>query len=404
MLSISFLIKPSDCNSKGESPIYCRFFVNSKKKEISTGIRVPADWWNVEAKRIMVPKKASPADKQLIKEYNETIRVLEGRVRAAYNKLLDRGKEVSALMLKEELTDRNRHKTLVDAFEMLRKKAKASGRTSVHLHINRYEKHFREFCKKHYHSENLLLSELYDRRDLSYEYEAWAIQTKGWKSTYARKSFSYVKQAINMAYEMGWIEKVPKYHQIKARKEDISPKDVLNTVEVKRLQETDFQNESLRRVADIFLFQCYTSLAYVDVKNLKWADLKQDLAGNWCIPKPRQKSGQEFVIPLVAAAWELIEKYREDAHRKAYYPDYIFPVKSNGKMNAYLKIIANFCGIEKHLSTHVARYTCNQLLYEAGVSDEIRKQILGHSTVKMTAHYTKVNSEVLSKAMEKLDF
>jgi integrase len=77
-------------------------------------------------------------------------------------------------------------------------------------------------------------------------------------------------------------------------------------------------------------------------------------------------------------------------------------VKSNAKTNTYLKVIADLADVRKNLTTHIARYTCNQLMYEAGVSDELRKQILGHSAVTMTAHYTKSRVGILRDAMKKI--
>ena len=79
----------------------------------------------------------------------------------------------------------------------------------------------------------------------------------------------------------------------------------------------------------------------------------------------------------------------------------VLPVPCNQKMNSYLKEIADLCGIEKHLSTHVARHSyATSVCLANGVRLENVAKMLGHSNIKMTQHYAKVlNSSILHDMM-----
>jgi integrase len=403
MLKMLFLIKNAEASKKG-SPIYCRVTINKTKVDISTGVKIPSDWWNVDAKKVIPNSKVSSKDKILVKEYNDTLYQLERKIRMAYNRLADMYENITAKQVKGEMLGTDKHKTINEVLDLMLNKAQSEGKNEVVIKVKRFKEAFSSFSKRTYASENMLVRDMEKHHDLSMKFESWASETRGWKSTYIKKMFSYYIRAVKIAHSLGWMSRIPNIGNITVNQKDIIRKDVLILDEIHKIRDTDFQNQSLRRIADIFLFQCFTGLAYVDVKNLKWEDLQKDSKENVYVAKKRQKSAQDFVIPVNEQAIEIIEKYRTDQHRRAHHPDSILPVKSNAKMNTYLKVIADLCGIDKKLSTHVARYTYNQLLYEAGVSNEIRKQILGHSTVSMTAHYTSAKSEVISEEVKKLKF
>ena len=55
-------------------------------------------------------------------------------------------------------------------------------------------------------------------------------------------------------------------------------------------------------------------------------------------------------IPVISPAPKLIDKYSNQPDCVA--KNVLLPVLSNQKMNAYLKEIADICGIQKRLTTH----------------------------------------------------
>ena len=73
-------------------------------------------------------------------------------------------------------------------------------------------------------------------------------------------------------------------------------------------------------------------------------------------------------------------------------------------MNAYLKEIADLCGIKKRLTTHIARHTAAAAMFLANVvSMENVAKILGHANIKMTQHYAKVLDSSIMRDMQKVE-
>jgi len=120
------------------------------------------------------------------------------------------------------------------------------------------------------------------------------------------------------------------------------------------------------------------------------------------IRKSRQKTGNMCNIPILSVAKKLIEKYSD--HPEYLKHNVLLPVMSNQKMNAYLKEIADLCGMTKKLTTHVARHTCATVVMLANqVSMENVAKILGHSNTKMTQHYAKVLDSSIMRDMANVE-
>ena len=114
-----------------------------------------------------------------------------------------------------------------------------------------------------------------------------------------------------------------------------------------------------------------------------------------------KKTKKQLTIPLLKPAILLIDKYGVHPCRKL---NRIFPVPSNQKMNAYLKEVGDLCGIQKEITSHLARHTfATTIALANGVPIEVVSQILGHSSIPMTQHYARMVTSRLTDEMEKLD-
>lgn len=146
----------------------------------------------------------------------------------------------------------------------------------------------------------------------------------------------------------------------------------------------------LDKVRDLFLFQCYTALSYVDMCNLSASDI-QVKDGMYFINKQRQKTKVAFFTVLNSDAMAILEKY-----------DYELPLLSNQKYNAYLKEIGEICNISKALHSHLARHTCATQLLNDGMPIEIVSKVLGHTNTRQTQHYSKLLDNTVLNAFKKL--
>lgn len=152
------------------------------------------------------------------------------------------------------------------------------------------------------------------------------------------------------------------------------------------------------------LLSCFTGLAFADVSTLKPEHLEQDNHGDWWIRKGRiklerrRKSSSIANIPLLPVPLAIIRKYKSDP--LCLKKGTCLPVVCNQKANSYLKEIADFCGIEKKLTTHAARHTfATTVTLANNVPLQEVSAMLGHASTRMTQHYTRVMDKSLKYNM-----
>ncbi len=166
--------------------------------------------------------------------------------------------------------------------------------------------------------------------------------------------------------------------------------------ELNKIEQKSFSNERLERVKDIFLFSCYTGYAPVDAQGLTKDNLIKNNDGDLWIKANRAKTGTRANVPVLPTTKFIIDKY--DGRQKG-----LIPKLSNQKMNAYLKEIADVCGINKHLTWYVARHTfATTVTLGNGISLENVSAMLGHSSIRQTQHYAKVLDSSVMNDMKKL--
>ena len=120
----------------------------------------------------------------------------------------------------------------------------------------------------------------------------------------------------------------------------------LSEEEVSKIRDTDFHNESLNRVRDLFIFQAASGLSYSDMAKLKPEDYQQNNDGQYYIHDKRNKTGVFYTAVILADGVEILKKY-----------NFQLPIITNHKVNVYLKTIRDLCGIQKPIFSHVARHT-----------------------------------------------
>ena len=167
------------------------------------------------------------------------------------------------------------------------------------------------------------------------------------------------------------------------------PRIFLSEDKIKRMTDKVFATDRLAQVRDVFLFCCFTGLAYADVKKLRRTEIKKGIDGDQWIFTNRKKTDSRSAIPLLPAAQKLIDLYKD--HPLCINKDMVLPVLSNQKMNDYLKEIAAVCEINKTLTSHIARHTfATTITLSNGVPIESVSKMLGHSSLKQTQHYAKI--------------
>ncbi len=214
------------------------------------------------------------------------------------------------------------------------------------------------------------------------------------------KHLKNLKKIIRIAISNDWIQKDP-FMGIQFKHEEVQV-DFLTQEELNRLILKEFEITRLEQIRDVFVFCCYTGLAFIDVKNLREEHLVKDNQGQLWIRKQREKTGVMCNIPVLTPAKALLDKYGNNP--ECVEKGQLLPVISNQRVNAYLKEIADLCGITKKLTTHTARHICATVVMLANnVSMENVAKILGHSNTKMTHRYAKVLDSSIMRDMKAVE-
>ena len=209
----------------------------------------------------------------------------------------------------------------------------------------------------------------------------------------AVKYIKNFRKIIRIAIANSWIDKDPFInYKPKLNKVD---RGYLTKEELEALSLKQFSIERIEQVRDVFLFQCYTGLAYCDTYKLTSANVVKDDAGFLWVKSKRTKTDIPINVPLLHVAQEILNKYKTNSEKNLK----LLPVLSNQKMNAYLKEIADICGINKRLSCHLARHTfATTVTLANGISLESVSKMLGHTNLVTTKIYARMlDSRVLSE-------
>ena len=216
------------------------------------------------------------------------------------------------------------------------------------------------------------------------ELSDWLHFNKKYSPNYIIKIIQLAKQIFNYGMKKQYINQNPFiFLKIKTKPK---PLIALSKDELQKLMKHKFTSKRLQQVADLFLLQCFTGMAYVDLINFD----KNIHIVNGFICFNRQKTETQSLIPILDQTKELLEKY-----------NYELPSITNQKYNSYIKEIADITGIEKKLTSHVGRKTCGSIFLNEGVSIEVVSRILGHSDTIITSKvYAQVNEYRISREME----
>lgn len=216
----------------------------------------------------------------------------------------------------------------------------------------------------------------------------------------AVKHTKSLSKILKICFRNNWMERdlaqfyTGKYNEVNA--------NFLTEEELNAIMKKEFSGKGLNLVRDIFIFSCYTGLAYIDIFNLTKNNISLGIDGNCWIITNRQKTGTSSNVPLLPVAEEIIQKYEN--HPLVSNSGKLLPVYTNQKVNEYLKTIADNCQISKKLTFHCARHTfATTVTLSNGVSIESVSKMLGHKSIKTTQHYAKILDQKVAYDMSKLE-
>ncbi|TWP28838.1 site-specific integrase [Apibacter muscae] len=392
-LYILFVLDKINTNSKGVAPLRCRITFQSKRKIFSIGIFINPNNWNSKQQKVHPPNEINNF-------INIQISLIKQKINQAFLflQIQEKNYEVEDIYLQYIGKPIKEDKTILKLFqEHNDKMGKLIGKDYSIGTLWKFKQSFEllkgfikfQFNKNDYPFKNLDLQFIQD-------YEFFLKTEKNLALATINKTIQRFRKIIKIAISQGILDKNPfSDYKVKHIKKQVI---YLNTEELSKLENYHFKAVRLQQVADMFIFCCYTGLAYQEMSTLESKHIIKGFDGNKWIKMYRQKTQKEISIPLLPKSTNIIEKYNSDVNT------YLLPRISNQKFNSYLKEIADIIGINKNLTHHIARKTfaTTVLLYN-DVPMEIVSELLGHSKITITQeHYAKVVQKKVSEHILKL--
>jgi integrase len=389
---IFFLKKRNKQNLLGEQHLYFRVTVDGIARDVSAKRLWFSSLWCSELSR------ATGGGEQA-KSINSLIETLTVKVHQARKLLLDDNRKVTADKIKDILLGRT-HKQLgiLDVFKEHNRKVEALVGIDYALGtLNRYQTtldHTKAYIQWKYQVDDLDVGQL-DYEFVS-DFEFWLKTARKCRHNTSMKYIANFKKIVLICVKRGLLPRDP-FYAFRLGKMEVE-RFALTDKELLGFRGISLDTECLSQVRDVFLFCCYTGLAYADVRKLRQSDIVEGVDDGLWIKIRRQKTGVLSRIPLLPHALDIMQKYADWRSNRT--EGQVFPVLSNQKMNLHLKEIAGLCGINKSVTCHLARHTfATTVTLTNGVPLDTVSKMLGHKNIQTTQQYAKTIDKKIAHDM-----
>lgn len=391
-ISALFYAKKSKAKSNLCVPVYLRITVSGKRAEFSTGKTIDPSKWSSELSRL----KGNSEEARTINKYFD---VLLSRILEIERNLVLSGESFDATDVKNLLTGKqDTERYLIPIFQEHNNRIeKLIGKEYALATLKNYKtclSHLKKFLWSFYKKSDINIKKIEPAFLNDFDFFLRTVAKCNNNSTV--KHTKNLAKILKICHHNNWIEKdLVMYY--KGKFNEVTA-NFLTDEEIKTMLDKDFSGQGLNLVRDIFIFSCYTGLAYIDIYNLTKDHISTGIDGNLWIMTNRQKTNTASNIPLLPIPEEIIRKYEN--HPIALQSEKLLPVYTNQKINEYLKTIADNCEINKKLTFHVARHTfATTVTLANNVSMESVSKMLGHKSIKTTQHYAKILDKKVSEDM-----
>lgn len=225
-------------------------------------------------------------------------------------------------------------------------------------------------------------------------YDAWLRKPEqNYKPSTIAKRHAYLRQFIRAAMP-NYIKQNPYEHFVIRKGAGEDSIKYLEFDELQNIESLVLFNKHLLYIRDLFLFQCYTGIAYADLFKLNPNMLHTDADGDLWIIDHRKKSAQQYQVYVTPKANEILQRNSGGAM--------LFRSITNQKYNEALKELSRLASV-KSITSHMGRHTfATQYLEQNNGDIDTLAKILGHSTTKTTALYAKVLKGSIKKGMKRM--
>lgn len=351
--------------SKHEVSVELCFCAKRQRKYFSTGVKVKTTQWSDASKMVIKRKDAD--------ELNEIIQAYRARANEIISKMVKEGCCDLNVVI-SQMNGEDEGTSFIEYCERRRNERKVCEHTKKRYDV--FIKFLKTWGKiKSFQDCNVSKVRAMD--------EYLHRQDKAQCTIY--DCHKYLKLFINDAMIDGLIEQNPykflPFHIGKGEKQYV---DCVTEEQFAAIKKLKLSTPHILHARDLFLFQCYTGLAYSDLASFNYGNC-EEIGGKMFYHAKRTKTDTDFVFQLLKHALEILQKY-----------DFKLPRMTNQKYNDYLKAIGQMVGVDR-LHTHMGRATAATLFLSKGMPISIVARVLGHTTLRQTARYARtVNKDVQS--------
>ena len=388
---VVFYLRSNYVNKEGKTSVMLRIYLNNERLSLgSTGISVKSSQWDKEKERIKGRTTEALNTNLQLDNIASGLQSIFRRIEMSDVVSLERIK--SEFLGKKEEID-----TLMQLFEKhngdVAKQVGVSVGKATLQKYNVCKRHFSEFLEKQYKRSDLKLTEL--TYVVIREFDLYLRTEVGQNANTATKTMKTFKTITLLGQKMGVLLHDP-FMNHRFHIEPVN-RGFLTDEEILLIANKDLGISRLELVRDIFIFSCFTGLAYIDVSNLT-PDHIVTLGDKQWIMTQRQKTSVETNVLLLDIPKAIIAKYGGKTYRNGK----LFPMLTNQKTNSYLKEIADICGIKKNLTFHLERHTFATMSLSKGVPMESVSKMLGHTNIRTTQIYARITNKKIEHDMEEL--
>ena len=392
--TLTFFTRKPRSEGYTDHKVYVRITVAGQQTDLAIGRSVSPENWDQKRK---MSKGRSRRDIELNKyldeiraKFNE-IHTYMVRERKLINPITMRdmflGKSEKPKMLREIFSEANiKRKEEMERGDIV---------AATYLRWERCVKYLGEFFKLTMNVDDIPVRDV--NAGIIDDFEHFLRISKNCANNTTVKYMRYLKNTLQYAIAHKWITEDPfigkRFRRTQAKREFLTENELV------AIMNLDFSAlPRLELVRDTFVFCCFTGLAFCDIKSLRRSDIEKDAEGNMWIRKSRNKTGELSIIPLLDVPRQIADKYASNPVVLA--DGVVIPVCTNQKMNAYLKEIADLAKITKPLTTHIARHTFASLSLSNHVPLESIQKMLGHTDIKTTQIYAKLQDKTVYEDMQ----
>ncbi|MDH6312825.1 site-specific recombinase XerD [Parabacteroides sp. PFB2-10] len=388
---ILFYIKKNQVNKNGKCTIMVRLSINGTRTQFSSKLEIEPELWDTNAGR-------GKGKSTTILRLNHLLNDIRTSLTTTYYDVEKKehvtGEKIRNIFL-GYTTEQQTLLTVFAEHNVEVKKMVGIGKTKATL--EKYERTYnrlKDYLETRHRVSDISLREI--NHSFITGFETYLRVDCRCNENTTAKFMQFFKRIVIIARNNGWIVGDPfANYKIRIKRVD---RGYLTEDELHEIIKKNMTSERLEHVRDIFIFSCYTGLAYIDVKNLKEENIRKSFDGSLWIMTKRQKTSTTVNVPLLKIPSMILKKYKGKLKNGQ-----LLPVLSNQKTNSYLKEIADLCGIEKNLTFHLARHTfATTTTLAKGVPIETVSKMLGHTNISTTQIYARITNSKISEDMKVL--